>query len=185
MNYQLIERYISCLKAYNETTNIYSKKSYDKLEFHIEDSLKLASIIGNTETLVYDFGSGSGLPSIPIAIANPNNSVVAFESKSRKSNFLEHVADQLGLTNYTVMHENIVEHGRNSIETSDVITAKAFCPYERIDQYTKYFIKDGTRLYLPISQTQYDVYHQLNLPGVSLIVEEEGDKRFFYLSKTY
>ncbi len=183
MTNPLIQRYIDCLKAYNETTNIYSKKAYDKLDFHIEDSLQLAGLIGDRECLVYDFGSGSGLPSIPIAIANSKNSVVAFESKSRKTNFLSHAADQIGLLNYDVVTENIVEYGRRGVvDCPDVITAKAFCPYERIEPYIKYFVGEGTELYLPISKTQFQVYKQLDLPDIELIsIEDE----FFYLHRTY
>ena len=178
----LIDRYISLLKEYNETTNIYSKKAYDKLDFHIDDSLMLASIIGDEPQLVYDFGSGSGLPSIPIAIANPNCSVLAFESKSRKTRFLEHAADQIGLENYEVETVNIVEYGRQLVEAPDVITAKAFTSYESIHTYTKGFVRKGTVLYLPISAVQYSVYSQLDLPCELL---SYPDQNFFYIKHTY
>ena len=79
-----IEKYIKLLKEYNEHTNIYSKNAYDKLNFHIEDSQEIAKIIKNTKQTIIDIGSGSGLPSIIIAIENPNNKVIAVESKSRK-----------------------------------------------------------------------------------------------------
>lgn len=179
----LVDRYVSCLKSYNETTNVYSKKAYDKLDFHIEDSLVLAELIGDRGALVYDFGSGSGLPSIPLAIATPSNHVVAFESKSRKSNFLCHAADQIGLENYDVVAQNIVEVGRDiGMDCPDVITAKAFAPYERMEQYTKYFTGQGTELYLPISKTQYDVYQQLKIPEIELICKKD---RFYYLHRVY
>jgi 16S rRNA (guanine527-N7)-methyltransferase len=91
----LIDRYIALLKEYNEHTNIYSKKAYDKLDFHIQDCITLANLIGNQTISVVDFGSGSGLPSIIIAISNPNNQVVAVESKSRKSVFCRRLLKSL------------------------------------------------------------------------------------------
>ncbi len=178
----LIDRYVNVLKEYNETTNIYSKKAYDKLDFHIQDSLKLAEIIGDDHLLVYDFGSGSGLPSIPHAIANPSNSVLAFESKSRKTRFLSHAADVLGLENYQVETVNIVEYGRQLVEAPDIITAKAFTPYESIHTYTKGFVRKGTVLYIPISAIQYSVYSQLELECELLSFPDEG---FFYIKHIY
>ena len=43
--HEKIKQYIDLLKEYNETTNIYSKKSYDILDYHIADSLNLAEFI--------------------------------------------------------------------------------------------------------------------------------------------
>ena len=37
--------FIEALKSYNEGVNIYSKSAYDRLDFHIQDSLILASLI--------------------------------------------------------------------------------------------------------------------------------------------
>ena len=43
--HEKVQQYIDLLKEYNETTNIYSKKSYDILDYHIADSLNLAELI--------------------------------------------------------------------------------------------------------------------------------------------
>ncbi len=50
------------LKKFNMVTNIYSEKAYDKLDFHVRDSINMANIIGNSATNVIDLGSGSGFP---------------------------------------------------------------------------------------------------------------------------
>ena len=68
-----IKAYITLLKEYNQTTNIYSKTAYNKLEFLIEDCNQLAKLITNTNQHVLDIGSGSGLPSVIIAIVNNKN----------------------------------------------------------------------------------------------------------------
>ena len=43
-----VDHYVQLLKEYNETTNIYSKKSYDVLDYHISDSLNLAKFIDHS-----------------------------------------------------------------------------------------------------------------------------------------
>ena len=60
-----LDAYIQALK--DETTNIYSKKAYDALDFHCRDCITLASIIGNTTKKILDIGSGCGFPAGPAA----------------------------------------------------------------------------------------------------------------------
>ncbi len=76
--------YVEELLRYNERTNVYSKSAYDKLPFHLADSLELAQIIAESSPrAVLDLGSGSGLPSLLIACVMPSTTVFAVESKSR------------------------------------------------------------------------------------------------------
>ena len=93
INQEKIKTYCEALKVYNQTTNIYSKNAYDKLPFHIQDGVTLATLIGNNKKRVLDIGSGSGLPAVIIAIINPKNHVTAVESKSRKTIFLDQIKD--------------------------------------------------------------------------------------------
>ena len=97
-----VKRYIELLKEYNEKVNIYSKKAYDKLDFHIQDCINIAKLIGNEKIKVMDVGSGAGLPAVIMAILNHKNEVTAVESKSRKTNFLEIVKKELALDNLVI-----------------------------------------------------------------------------------
>jgi 16S rRNA (guanine527-N7)-methyltransferase len=151
-----IETYIQLLKEYNEHTNIYSKGAYDKLPFHIADSQEIARIIKNTAQTVIDMGSGSGLPSILIAIENPNNEVIAIESKSRKTKFLIECKEKLNLKNYTVKTVNITEYIHKEKPKADIITAKAFAPFEKCYKLAVRMHKRGTKLIVPISTKQYE-----------------------------
>ena len=55
-----IQRYLDALKSYNEHTNVYSTHAYDRLDFHVQDCLSLADLIGNDPVRVLDIGSGHG-----------------------------------------------------------------------------------------------------------------------------
>lgn len=147
-----LSTYMSLLKEYNQHTNIYSAKAYDHLDFHIKDSVTLAHHIKNDKKNVFDFGSGSGLPSIPIAINNPRNTIYAVESKSRKSNFLDHVKKQLSLNNLIVIHSNIYEW--TTAVKPAVITAKAFASHEKILKMCKQCKLKNIPIITPISLKQ-------------------------------
>lgn len=56
---------------------------------------------------VVDFGSGAGLPGIPLALALPDTSFYLVESRRRRASFLRHACRVLGLTNVTVVHSRI------------------------------------------------------------------------------
>ena len=151
-----IQAYIDLLKDYNQTTNIFSKNAYDKLDFHINDCLTLSSLVQNTTRTIFDFGSGSGLPSIPLAITHPAVSVIAIESKSRKTNFLNHVKTELKLTNLKVVTKNLFEWKTPS--KPDIITAKAFAPLDKINRLYSRFKGKNTFVLIPISQNQAEIY---------------------------
>jgi 16S rRNA (guanine527-N7)-methyltransferase len=46
-----------------------------------------------------DLGSGAGYPGIPLAIAEPERSVLLVEPRQKRTSFLEVVASRLGLKN--------------------------------------------------------------------------------------
>lgn len=174
----MFDEYIALLKAYNETTNIYSKKAFDKLPFHIADSVRLAEIITNTSLTVFDIGSGSGLPAVPIAIHNPKNIVYAIESKSRKTRFLSEVKSSLGLDNLHVVTKNIFEFVQETRVKADVVTAKAFGSYEKVLKIVGKMKVSPKRIYIPVSLRQVEALGADSDIGV-LRFEEEG---FYYLT---
>ncbi|MBH38454.1 16S rRNA (guanine(527)-N(7))-methyltransferase RsmG [bacterium] len=171
-----LETYIKLLKDYNEHTNIYSKKAYDVLEFHIQDSLTLAKIITNSPTTLFDFGSGSGLPSIPIAIQNDQNTIYAIESKSRKTRFLKTVKQELNLNNISIVHQNLFEW--TPLKSPHIITAKAFASLEKIETIIKKLHLKNVTIYIPISKNQQEIYK--NNKSVTFVT----NNNYVYLKKT-
>ncbi len=175
-----IDSYIELLKEYNEDVNVFSRKSYETLPFHIEDCQNLASLIPDTANVIFDLGSGSGLPSVILAILLRNVTVYALESKGKKCAFLDLVKADLDLKNYLVVNTNVFEFPTRVV-SPDVITAKAFGPLEKTLRVAERFAKKGTQLIVPISQKQRDAY--LIEYGVKVhFMEKNG---FLYLTKTF
>ena len=173
-----ITEYLSLLKSFNELFNITSSKSYDHLGFHIEDSATLASIISNHEASVLDMGSGSGLPSIIIAILNPANSVYAVESNQKKASFLHTLKQELELPNFEAINEDLNVYARSISFTPSFITAKAFAPYPKVVTYAKQFSQKGTHLLVPISEKQHLSLEKEKDPKIQF----KQEKTFRYLS---
>ena len=101
---KLLEDYETLLISWNRTHNLISKSQTTFLKEHIQDSLAISSKL---QRCLVDLGSGGGLPGIPIAIANPEKTVILVESNTKKSAFLLNATGRLGLKNTQVINERI------------------------------------------------------------------------------
>lgn len=178
---QEIDRYIDILKRENDVKNLYSKKSYDHLDFHIKDCLKLANLLHLDGGHVLDMGSGAGLPSVILAIANPSMTVTAVESRRKRTVFLEQVRDDLELANLDIRNMDVNQFIRETDIIPTAITAKAFAPYDKVISISNAIAQSGTTLWIPISNMQFDVLSHVARDDFDLL-DENG---FYYLKKAY
>lgn len=73
-------------------------------QFHYLESLYATRHLVPQAQTVVDIGSGAGFPGLPLAVSEPNLSVVLIESQARKATFLRVAMHQLGLSNLSVFH---------------------------------------------------------------------------------
>ena len=93
--------YADLLRRWNDKFNLISRRDMPRLvSRHLLDSLSISPWLGGEPTL--DFGSGGGLPGIPLAIAHPDHAFVLADRSARKARFLEQAAMHLGLSNVGV-----------------------------------------------------------------------------------
>ncbi|MBT5954525.1 hypothetical protein HOG98_07370 [bacterium] len=174
-----ISDYISVLKKYNETTNVYSKSAYDKLDFHIENC-RLLGFHMKQKGPIFDFGSGSGLPSVILSIIKPNTRIFAIDSTLKKATFLKHVKSELNLENLTVVHQDVLTFLRTEKTRPRYITAKAFAPLPKILNICEKIKFKGQELWVPISKNQKLEIQEMNLQG-SCFVETNSHIFLKYL----
>lgn len=96
----VLKEYAHLLFDYNSMVNLISRKStLDDVYRHIEHSLWLATRRFPQGAVVVDWGSGGGLPAIPIAIVFPEVSVIAVDTIGKKVAAIDHFISELGLEN--------------------------------------------------------------------------------------
>ncbi|MEI0698868.1 16S rRNA (guanine(527)-N(7))-methyltransferase RsmG [Brachyspira intermedia] len=118
---KLIE-YASLVIDYNKNVNITgAKTAEDFFNDHIADCLLALDIFADYDNII-DIGSGSGLPSIPLAIVFNDKKFTLCESKNKKAEFLRLAKDKLELHNIEVKCINAYEIK----EKYDTITSRAF-----------------------------------------------------------
>src|SRR5437867_791543 len=91
-----LDLYKQTLLTWNEKINLIGPEAREHIDEHIEEAIAAADIL-KPESEVLDFGSGGGLPAIPMAIVSPNARFHLVEADQKKWAFLKHVARECGL----------------------------------------------------------------------------------------
>lgn len=92
------EIYLSLIIRWNARLNLTSLRSEDAiLSLHLAECVAAAQAIPNPVRTLLDFGSGAGLPGIPIALCRPEISVTLAESQNKKAAFLQEAVRALGI----------------------------------------------------------------------------------------
>src|SRR3954453_23292435 len=86
----LISVYQRLLLTWNEKINLIGPEAKEHLDDHIAEALAAAAILKPSGD-VLDFGSGGGLPAIPMAVICPEARFHLVESDQRKWAFLKHI----------------------------------------------------------------------------------------------
>jgi 16S rRNA (guanine527-N7)-methyltransferase len=94
---QKLAEYLRLLLRWNSRLNLTSVREPSEIvRRHFLECIQCAQVLPQVETLL-DFGSGAGLPGVPIAIVRPEIRVTLGESQGKKAAFLSEVTRELRL----------------------------------------------------------------------------------------
>jgi 16S rRNA (guanine527-N7)-methyltransferase len=91
-----LELYKRTLLTWNAKVNLIGPEAREHLDAHIDEALIAAEVL-EPRGEVLDFGSGGGLPGVPMAIASPEARFHFVEADQKKWAFLKHVVRECGL----------------------------------------------------------------------------------------
>ncbi len=92
------ESYLSLFLRWNERLNLSAIRDEEGiLSRHFIESIAVAHELPAEIATLLDFGSGAGLPGIPIALCRPEIAVTLAESQSKKAAFLQEAVRVLGI----------------------------------------------------------------------------------------
>ena len=92
------EAYLSLFVRWNQRINLSSVRDEEGiLSRHIIESIAVARSLPDQVATLLDFGSGGGLPGIPIALCRPQIAVTLAESQGKKAAFLQEAVRVLGI----------------------------------------------------------------------------------------
>jgi 16S rRNA (guanine527-N7)-methyltransferase len=131
-------------------------------ERHLDDALGLAAIRGPQpgERWV-DLGSGAGLPGLPLAVAYRSTAFTLVDAQRRRLDWVAATAEDLHLTNVTVVHARLEDYGHGTARQSfDVATARALGPLPVVAELGLPLLKTEGRLLIPRGQPATDELEQ-------------------------
>ncbi len=135
--------YLSLLEQWNSTFNLVADAdSGSMVSRHLLDSLAIQPYL--TGTRIIDFGTGAGLPGIPLAILNPDKEFILIDSNGKKTRFLFQVKIALNLSNVTI--ENCrIEHYQSK-QQIDMVMCRAFSSLEDMVTKSQQLLSSGSKL---------------------------------------
>ncbi len=143
-----IDTYKRELLKWNESVNLIGPEARDHLDDHIAEALAAADILeprGN----VLDFGSGGGLPAIPMAIVSPEARFHLVESDQKKWAFLKHVVRECGLN--TIVYGDRLDRALKRFPPDlrlSLVTSRAVGTPERWVPWLEGWMEPGGRVAL-------------------------------------
>lgn len=115
-------RFVALMAKWNTVYNLTAIREESRMvNLHLLDSLAVLPYLEEVGSLA-DIGSGGGVPSIPLAIARPDLSVLSVESNSKKSAFQQQARIDLGLNNLDVAHAR----AEAVVGAREVVISRAF-----------------------------------------------------------
>lgn len=100
-------------------------------ERHLVNCAVVSELIPQNASVI-DVGSGAGLPGVVLAIVRPDLRITLVEPLLRRSNFLSHAVEQLGLDVRVVRGRAEDRAVVTEIGGADIVTARAVAPLSKL-----------------------------------------------------
>ena len=175
----LIERYFpdsARIRAYAELLagpgierGLIGPREADRIwERHIFNCLPITQLL-KEGSILFDVGSGAGLPGIVIALARPDLHVTLIEPLERRVEFLKEAVAGLDI-------EVIRGQAQDVRATAHYVTARAVAPLEKLKKMSWHLLKTGGSLMAikgrsaeeEMSSVPKAILHEVNLEGIEL-----------------
>lgn len=140
-------RYYQLLVEWNEKMNLTAITDEEEVYLkHFYDSLSAAFYFDFSGSLaICDVGAGAGFPSIPLKIAFPDIQVTIVDSLNKRITFLNHLANELQLSNVHFFHDRAETFGKlpEHREQYDVVMARAVARMSVLSELCLPLVKVG------------------------------------------
>ena len=175
----LIERYFpdsARIRAYAELLagpgierGLIGPREADRIwERHIFNCLPITQLL-KEGSILFDVGSGAGLPGIVIALARPDLHITLIEPLERRVEFLKEAVVGLDI-------EVIRGQAQDVRATAHYVTARAVAPLEKLKKMSWHLLKTGGSLMAikgrsaeeEMSLVPKAILHEVNLEGIEL-----------------
>ena len=144
--------YADELRSWNERVNLTAITDRSQvIARHFLDSLRCALSWGAPPQRLVDVGAGAGFPGLPLKILRPELQLTLVESVAKKTAFLQHLVEILGLSEVEIVAARAETVGRDVArrERYDVAVARAVAELRVLAEYCLPLCRAGGRFLAP------------------------------------
>lgn len=152
-------RYLELLNEWNDRaglTAITDDETAQRRHFGESIALLVAlrtagQLAAGVPARIADLGPGGGFPGVPMAIVDPDLTLVLIESQERRCAFLRAVTEELELPQVSVVHARAEEAGRKPAlrGSFDLVVARALAAIPVLVEYALPLLREGGALATP------------------------------------
>ena len=162
-----IESYAQFLAAAGIERGLMGPREADRIwQRHIFNCLPITQLL-HKGSIVFDVGSGAGLPGIVIALARPDLHVTLIEPLERRVEFLKEAVAGLDI-------EVIRGQAQDVRSSAHYVTARAVAPLERLKKMTWHLVKTrgslmaikGRSAEEEMRLVPHSILHEVNCEGI-------------------
>ena len=170
------DKYLSQILKWNKTRNLVSRnlKKNDLAEHFLDCAVLQKHLLPGS---AIDLGTGSGFPGICLGIIDPNRELTLVDSNRKKTSFLIHIKNELGLNSVSIKNLRMEEIEQiNEIN----IVCRAFKEPAALLKTLENKISKENKIILMVSEKKI-----LSAPGFDIVYKESeaskilGKKRGF------
>ena len=170
------DKYLSQILKWNKTRNLVSRnlKKNDLAEHFLDCAVLQKHLLPGS---AIDLGTGSGFPGICLGIIDPNRDLTLVDSNRKKTSFLIHIKNELGLNSVSIKNLRMEEIEQiNEIN----IVCRAFKEPAALLKTLENKISKENKIILMVSEKK-----TLSAPGFDIVYKESeaskilGKKRGF------
>lgn len=139
-----VSRFAAMLREQGELRGLLGPREQSRLwERHLLNSAAVVQHLPRTGVIT-DVGSGAGLPGIVVAAMLPEAELVLIDPMERRTQWLEEVVAELGLSNARVVRAR-AEELDGALE-ADAVTARAVAAMDKLARWCLPLLRDGGSL---------------------------------------
>ena len=135
----------------NSQINLFSRQTNldDLWTIHFLDCLLILETGANLSgKKICDFGTGGGLPGIPLAIIYPDSQIFMLDSKQKKLSAIDKICEKIGLSNCKTIHSRIEDAPEKYSAFFDCITCRSVKILPEFVKPMQKIIKKSGNIYL-------------------------------------
>lgn len=156
-----LETLVRELAEENERQNLVAASSLDRIwQRHVADSAQLLDLADDPPGPWLDLGTGAGFPGLVVAAMRPELEVILVESRRKRIEWLERMAQVLGLPRCRVEGRRVELLASVPV---GVISARAFAPLAKTLDLARRFSTSATLWLLPKGRSAAQEVNEL--PG--------------------